>query len=392
MLNIAKWYNNYQSPSVLMIDDLSDAYINIYEEEYKNDWGYFCNNENSSFRFLQEELLKKFPKIKITFFVPYLKHNVINDNTKVDFKKHYIGEREEFSSFLKYLINLSHEIAHHGSNHGQYINKGNLSTVNNFKHEWELFDDIEEGVKITNQGKEIFKDTLSINLSGGKYCGYKEINNSKNIIDKSNFLYWSDKINFNTKKYAYNFFGKNNIISFPTNFSGNAFVRLSYITGDTKKDRIKSILKFLQPIYNIKEYLFLYKLYKNGEIISIQEHISPSTSSGIAQSANIISDIESLKKIYSFLSNKSIWYETCENIAKYIYTKENTTINETDEKIFIRFNNYKMLEDCKVSLESKNYFELINNENIILKSIKSNNKFVINLKINHEITIFKRNI
>ena len=51
MFKISKWLNNFQAPAVLMIDDLSDAYINVYSESYKNDWGYMCDQDGSSFSF-----------------------------------------------------------------------------------------------------------------------------------------------------------------------------------------------------------------------------------------------------------------------------------------------------------------------------------------------------
>ena len=135
-LKISKWFEGYQSPSVLMIDDLSDSYIERYEKEvYKNDWGYLCDDENSSFSFLKRELLMHFPKIKITYFVPYLKHNVINDNSQWRVKKYDVVEREKFTLFLKKLQSMGYEIAHHGSNHGQYIDISNPSSTKNFKHE-----------------------------------------------------------------------------------------------------------------------------------------------------------------------------------------------------------------------------------------------------------------
>ena len=386
---ISNWYNNFQAPSVLMIDDLSDSYIDIYKESYKNDWGYLSNSENSSYSFLKKELLDKFYKIKITFFIPYLKHNVINDNTKENFKKYDMGERKEFIDFLLYLKKEGHEMAHHGSNHGEYIDKYNLYTENNFKHEWELFKSVEEGVKKIKNGKEVFEKYLSEPIHGGKFCGYKQIENSLTIIDKSNFYYWCDEVNYLSKKYNYHFFGKNNIISFPTNFAGNSFNRFIYITNNKLKDKKKKFLKYLQPIYNIKKYYHLIKLYKNGYIISIQEHISPSTSSGITQSANIISDIKSLNKIYSFLIKKSIWYATCEEISKYIYIKENSSLSVNNTKLIIDFNNYKSLKNTLITIISNQKFTIEDRNRNRIKSLLNNTKYKINIHIQNGKNIYK---
>lgn len=387
MFRIAKWYNNFQAPVVLMIDDLSDAYIDVYEETYKNDWGYLCNTKGSSFDFLSKNLLEKFSKVKITFFTPYLKHNVINENSNYDYKKYSIGDRDKFTSFLKELNSLGHEIAHHGSDHGQYINKNIASTFNNWIHEWALFKDVDTGVKITYDGVKKFKDVCAIDVVGGKYCGYVAIDNSQEIIDKCNFLYWCDKPSYNIGEYKESFFGKNNVISFPTNFAGNSFVRLTYLSGDQRRDKKKKILKYLQPIYSMYSYFKLYSLYKKRYIISIQEHNSPSTSAGTVQSANIITDIKSLNKIFSFLSPLSIWYATCKEISKYIYARENSNLFLKNNRLIINFKNPRNLSGIILTLVSKEKIVLIKNGKKFIPS-KIKKYYVLNLPIDSEKNIF----
>ena len=381
-LEISKWYNNYQAPAVLMIDDLSDAYIEKYPESYKNDWGYLCDVRGSAYDFLTKNLLERFPDIKITFFVPYLRHNVINDNTREDYKKFDVGKREVFTRFLRFLESSGHEIAHHGSNHGIYIDKTNLSTVNNFKHEWELFKNIEDGLEVTSKGIEIFQKDIGISIVGGKFCGYKKRDNSLEIIDRCGFDYWCDDVNFNHKEYAHKIFGQNKVISFPTNVAGNAFVRLNYLTGNEKKDRQKRVTKYFQPLYSLLQYFHLFKLYKQGYIISIQEHISPATSSGLVQSTNIITDKNSLNTIYNFLENKSIWYATCKEISNYLYIRDNSVVSIEDNYVIIKFNNYKKNKNTIISIDSRKEFSLIVDNQSRL-SQKNNNRFVMNLNIIH---------
>jgi len=388
MFKIAKWFNNYQSPAVLMVDDLSDAYINVYSEPFKNDWGYLCNRSDSSFNFLKKRLLNKYPDIKITFFTPYKRHNVINENSHFLYKKYALGEREEYTTFLKYLVTKGHEIAHHGSNHGKYIDIKKISTNNNWIHEWALFNSIDEGVEITLEGVEKFKNICNITIFGGKYCGYSTNEFSNEIIDKCNFLYWCNKSNIYIKEHEEYYFGKNKIISFPTNFPGNAFNRLTYITGNKQKDKKKKITKYLQPIYNIYAYLKLYQLYKNQNIISIQEHYSPSTSAGTVQSANIITDIESLNKIYQFMSYLSIWYATCMDIAKYIYVRENSQLKRNNDILEINFNNFKNMKKNIISITNDHFFE-IENGNTFVMAKKNNGLYVVNLPLKHGKNIFK---
>lgn len=380
-IEIAPWYNNHQAPSVLMIDDLSDLYIEKYSQNYKNDWGYFCHQENSAYSFLEKNLLKLFPDIKITFFVPYLRHNVLHKYSKEKHVKYAIGEREEFTNFLKELVEHGHEIAHHGSHHGEYIDESKITTVNNFKHEWELFETEKEGVETTKRGIEIFKKHLNKNITGGKFCGYKQRENSLKIIDQCNFLYWCENIHFKNN-HDFNFFGKNSVISFPSNFSGNSFVRLSYKTGDKSKDKKKQITKYLQPLYNILQYKKLNELYQNRHIISIQEHISPATSSGITQSANIVSDIKSLHKIYKFLAKKSIWYATADEIANYIYVKSNTiSSQEKEDELILTFNNTRMILNTVLSLNHPHPIVLIDEQGNQYFSNESNSQHTINVPI-----------
>ena len=370
-----------------MIDDLSDAYIDVYTESYKNDWGYLCDEDNSSYHFLQQKLLTFFPHIKITFFVPYLRHNVINEIGTLEFKKYSLGERSEYTDFLKRLREEGHEIAHHGSNHGEYTDKNVQAIVNNWTHEWALFNNIEDGVKITLNGVRRFKEICNINVVGGKYCGYIARENSREIIDRCDFLYWCERPNFNTSEYNDDFFGKNEIISFPTTVAGNSFVRLSYITGDVQKDKKKKFLKYFQPLYNLLSYIKIYLLYNNTNIISVQEHISPSTTSGIVQSANIVSDMSSLHKIFSFLQKLSIWYANCEDIAKYIYTREHSDIILEANRLNIIFRNKKNLKNTIISIANDEKFTLIK-DNKVYKSIKNNGLYVVDLSINNGDNIF----
>ena len=378
MFKIAAWYDNYQAPAVLMIDDLSDAYIDLYPESYKNDWGYLGDKEGSAYNFLQKELLDFYPDIKITFFVPYLRHGILNENCKYPIQKNALGERLEYQQFLQKLIASGHEISHHGSNHGRYINP-NLCTVGqNWIHEWALFDTVEKGVNVTQKGVELFKQTTGITIVGGKYCGYVAIQNSAEIIDQCNFLYWCDNGHYQSNDTHY--FGKNRIFSFPTSFAGNKFIRLSYITGDASRDRQKRYMKYLQPLYNLLAYYQLYQLYKHRKIISIQEHISPSTTWGTVQSSNIVTDIKSLNKIFGFLRPRNIWYATCAEIATYRYIKENSILEWDSNKLTIYFTNTRKLSETVLSITHQNPFSL-QQECVIYHSEQKNGLQTVNIPI-----------
>ena len=378
--SISKWLDGYQAPANLMIDDLSDVYIKIYKTSYKNDWGYMCDKEGSSYHFLKKNLLNKFSNIKITFFVPYKRHNVVN-STIDNYKKYAIGERNEFSIFLKMLVEEGHEIAHHGSNHGEYIDESKIDTENNFMHEWELFDSVIEGVSVTTLGKDIFKKEVETEITGGKFCGYLMRENSLEIIDKSGLEYWCIDAKLDPDDSDIYLFGDNNVIAFPTNFNGNGFVRLKYKTGRLKRDVMKLFTRFMQPLYNVLQYKKLDKLYEKGSIISIQEHISPATSSGAIQASNIVSDMESLSKIFSYLSKKSIWYATCQEIARYIYVRMNCIISSSDDKINIIFNDYKKLGSNYLTIYTHKEDTLEDSDGNKFTSVSKDNKYFFTLRV-----------
>jgi hypothetical protein len=378
MFKIAPWYNNHQAPAVLMIDDLSDAYIDVYPESSKNDWGYLGEQEGSAYHFLEQALLQHYPKIKITFFVPYARHGIIHEHCTYPIKKYGLGDRENYTNFLKILTSKGHEIAHHGSDHGKYVDPTQCDVGENWKHEWALFKTVDEGVGITRRGVELFKQTADIDIVGGKYCGYIAIDNSQEIIDQCNFLYWCEKGNYQSDDTS--FFGKNQIFSFPTSFAGNSFVRLTYQTGDPQRDRKKRYMKFLQPLYTLLSYYKLYRLYKHRKIISIQEHISPSTTWGTVQSSNIITDRISLKKIFSFLQPFNIWYATCAEIAAYLTLKSNTTLEWDTTSLTLRVNNTKNLTNTYLSLTHEDPFVLKQNTTLY-HSQKNNGLHTVSIPV-----------
>jgi hypothetical protein len=72
-ISICKWYNNAISPVLFLIDDFANVWVDVNGNgkiDLEEDWGYAKSGEVSSFRFLNEVILKEFPYIKTTFFMP----------------------------------------------------------------------------------------------------------------------------------------------------------------------------------------------------------------------------------------------------------------------------------------------------------------------------------
>ena len=71
MIEKCKYYSGSQSACSLMIDDMvpvavsSNGVISAY-----NDWGYLMDNPNSLYTYFNEQILKKYPEIRGTIFMP----------------------------------------------------------------------------------------------------------------------------------------------------------------------------------------------------------------------------------------------------------------------------------------------------------------------------------
>jgi len=372
---VARWLDNHIAPCNLMIDDLSDAYIDKYVQSRKNDWGYMIDEKDSSFNYLKERLLNQFPYVKITFFVPYLKHSVISDDTNLKIIKYGIGERKAFSVFLSSLVSMGHEIAHHGSTHGAYNCDGL------WYQEWELFDDVESGVAVTFEGKKVFERNINYQLFGGKYCGYKYNKYSDDIVSESDFLYWCKDACFFEPLGSYSISEKNSVIDFPTTIPGNIFVKYKYKTENVKKDLIKRVISPFHSLFDLYNKIRIRRLIVSRSILSIQEHYSPSTTRGIVQSANIHSDMSSLLKIFNFLSKFDIWYATCADIAKYMYTEKNTTCKVIDAQLSVNYADPKKIGQSQITLIFNKPITPTDDSTKYISS-KKMNSFIVTLILN----------
>lgn len=375
-IEIAKWLGNYQAPCVLMIDDLSDAYIDKYPESHLNDWGYLgSKNKASSFFNLNEQLIRKFPYIKITFFIPYKKHSVIADDSNYKIFKYALGERVEYTDFLKELIGYGHEVAHHGSNHGCY--EGNI-----WIQEWCTYRTFDEGLTVTRLGIDKFKEHLGVEILGGKYCGYKYNSFSHDIIEASSFTYWCSDAKFFIKNDGRDKLDSYEFIDFPTTIPGNVFVKYKYKTENRIKDNVKFFLGKFQIFYSILSEFRIRKLVSSRSILSIQEHFSPSTTRGIVQSANIHSDMKSLIRIFKILKKYDIWYATCADISTYIDVATRSVISISGNEVNIIYSGNIKTKNKFITLISDESFSLESELNgSVFHTQKKSDRFFVTLPI-----------
>lgn len=334
----AKWFHNADSPVVFMIDDLANVYVDINNNdsiEPEEDWGYGLDSKNSSFSYLKEKILRVNPKIKTTFFVPYNRAPLIK-NTK--YKCHFgpIDETKKSKDFYKNLHeNEKYEIAYHGYTHGISGDKNNK-----FIQEWPSFETLDDAISTINMGKEKFKEVTGEYPKGGKYCGYEKNSFSDESIDKSDFLWWCRNWNGGshssreTHQNEISYFGENNVIDIPSTIEGNLF-------NPPKINPFKNVIKQMfgrETVSKIDVYSngikYIDWLIMNKMIISIQEHISPARTDGKRQMPNIIDDTQSLIEIFTYLSDKNVWYASCTEVAEYFELYQKSQIDVINDERF----------------------------------------------------------
>ncbi|MGG6433235.1 hypothetical protein ACPF7I_13605 [Anoxybacillus sp. D401a] len=347
MIEICKWKNNADSPVLFFIDDLANVWVDSNgngQLDLGEDWGYWKYSQGSSMRFLEEQLLKQFPEVKVTFFVPVGERvGMIKNPTIKSISKKINSDQESIDFFRKVHEHPNYELAYHGTTHGIVGD-----TAKDFIQEWESYSSLEEALERIKEGKEIFKETVGEYPKGGKYCGYKSNEFSDDSIDKSGFLWWcrywnrgiiddpSCDIGGNDRNPITNFdikyFGKNNVIDIPSTVNGGLF---NDILKPNYKS-IKGIAKILLKPFLLKRKLSqIDYLLKNNLIISIQEHIAPSRDDGRIQTPNIFSDLDSLKYIFNYLKNKNVWYCTGTELADYVTIRDSIKINVIEENKFV---------------------------------------------------------
>lgn len=310
-----KWFNNADSPVMLMIDDLANAWHSKDGNELWDpggDWGGGLNKENSTIRFLTEKLVNNFPEIKITFFAVAGKLGLCTKSERFTFAEplNFSDESRMFFNVLN--ENGKYEIAYHGFDHGIPGDK-----KEDFMQEWKGFKSVEEACEQIQKGKDIFKDVFHMYPSGGKYGGWKYNELADESIDRSGFLWWCrdwmprDISNRRDDSYYDpQFFGNNFVVALPSTVHG-----------------------FL---WNKKQ---INRLLEKKQIISIEEHIASVRPDGLVQTPNVIDDINELKSLFTYLRNKNVWYSTGTEIAKYFIAYSFTTIHD------IKFDGFKIKYD-----------------------------------------------
>lgn len=324
----AKWFNDADSPAVLMMDDLDNLWFDINENGHHalgEDWGYWRDLPGSSFAFLKDNLVDRFPEIKVTFFT-VVGNPIICEYNRGKVYKGTISEDDETAEFFR-LVHLSpnFEIAYHGLTHG-VIRSGK------YIHEWCSFSSVEEAVKNMEEGQKICEGVFGERLKGGKYPGYASNIYSDESIDRAGFLWWCRRWTYDDflkagsdySVFEMKTFGRNKVVDFPSTVNPSILTRNPVI-------RIAQLM-LKKPYVSLESYLEA--LLHNRKVISIQEHPGAIKANGIRQTPNIIDDMPVLHRIFSYLRGRNVWYATCSEIANYYIAFTSTQIEAMDEEGF----------------------------------------------------------
>lgn len=313
-----------------MVDDFTNVWIDLNNNgrvDAGEDWGHAMNSPHSSFRFLTSQILDHWPAVKTTFFTPVARVPMLRD---YKCKAHFgpINETEEMVAFFRAVHEDERfEIAYHGLTHGV-----SGKDTGDFVQEWASYKSLEEALEAIQKGKRIYFDVFGQYPTGGKYCGYEYNAFSDESIERSGFLWWcrswdrgeagSEEI----ERFDVRYFGVNKVIDIPSTVHGALFTEPK--NRGARAFRKRAVLK--DGIAQLEH------LLKNRLVISIQEHISPARTDGRRQTPNIFDDKTGLKTIFDYLKDKHAWYCTGTELAKYVQSRDNVTVEETEEGFRLR--------------------------------------------------------
>lgn len=351
-LKIAKWKDNAVAPVVFMIDDIANISMkqsSLDGLQIGEDWGQYGRDKNSMWDFLSKNLLERFPHIKTTFFLVTDKRASMALGEVYSYTQ-AMNRDKKFMEFLHYLEEHPQvELAYHGTTHGEASVKHE-----DFLQEWETFNTIDKATSQIDRGKELFKGVLNKYPTGGKYCGYEAGEFGDDSIAKTGFKWWCyhwDGIlwdrGVSDNKYSYDLTLNQGVVDIPSTVDGST-LSLRMVKKFSTRKYLKSLYLYLKEGKTIEKHIN--SLYNNGEVISIQEHASPYRTDGRIQYPNIVSDMANLNHIFSFLSQKDVWYASCSELADYYLARVNSQINltEADEFEIISDDNL----DCELTLVS----------------------------------------
>ena len=310
----AKWRGNAQSPVMLSVDDLTNAWHappGASRWQTGGDWGGGRSEQASALRYLEERLFDDFPEVRATFFTVAGPISSYTYGQPFAYSASLDASPESAAFFRSLADDPRFELAYHGFNHGTPGRR-----TEDFRQEWAGFGSVAEAVEQTRRGIEIFRRATGGVPRGGKYGGWEYNEYSERAIAECGFVWWcrdwmprdvSGAIP--DSYYEPQFFGEHLVIALPTTVHGRFWDR----------HQIDRLLGCRQ-------------------IIAIEEHIAPVRPDGLVQTPNVVDDIEDLRRLYAYLRGKSVWHATGSEIAEYVDARERSVIFDiTNDAFSLRY-------------------------------------------------------
>ena len=324
MIKIAKWFNNHQAPICLTIDDISDVYVKPAGLKNKKiipffDWGFNLDKDGSLYKFFVDNIVKKNPEMKVTFFLPLGNHDSLNLNSGYEVENHGL-ERKDFLKFIKSIQDeCGFEIAAHGINHNKYTDIKNPEIRSNVIQEL-TYVNADRFKKRMKQIIDNLHQNYGIGIVGGRSPGYENKMLEPKDFSEIGLLYWNFDFS-NLKSIGPKII--DDLVVMPSNVPGNLF------NNNPTSSTIRNILK---EVKRARKFSKLMKIYKSGNPIIIAEHFMFLRTDGKFQSPSVYSDIDSINEIYALFKRADIWYASCAEIAKYFDSYSHLSVRQLDNK------------------------------------------------------------
>ena len=306
----ARWLNDARSPVVLMIDDLTNAWVGGASPkpwDGGGDWGGALRDPAGALAFLEKNLLADFPEVRTTFFVVAGEISRYTHHQPFGFAAPLDASEESRAFFSELERDPRYELAYHGFNHGS---PGEVTEK--FLQEWRSFPSRDAAIAQTRRGLDIFARATGNTPRGGKYGGWDYNEYAGDAVSDLGFLWWCrDWTPRDTTRsiaddyYEPQYFGANPVVALPTTVHGYFW----------DKRQIELLLE-------------------QRQIISIEEHIAGKRPDGLVQTPNIVDDIHELRKIYEYLRSRDVWHANCTDIAAYASARDLTHVSDVTETGF----------------------------------------------------------
>jgi hypothetical protein len=290
-VRIAKWPNDATSPVCLMIDDLTDGWIDRDGSGRalgRNDWGAGLDAPGSSFRFLADRILAEFPEVRTTFFVPV---DRVEDIRPAQFPCVFrpIDQRPEFVQFLRTIeADVRFECAYHGKEHG-YPGPTNAD----YLPEFASYGSVADALDGLRAGARIWKGVFGADPAGGKYPAYANGVHGDKAIDLAGFAWWCRRWDRGEAgadeacAFEPRFFGENDTVDVPSTVHGG-LMTLPSLRQLTPRGVPYYLISALRGGRWLDEQIDA--LLARRAVISVQEHITSSRPDAFAQTPNLYDD------------------------------------------------------------------------------------------------------